>query len=88
MTEINPALPKAEYIERKFDKFVLALQPIASTKHTRDIPTIREYFIKLTPDKIQNWLVITRQELLDLTIPELVAKYTALKHKKEKEYGM
>lgn len=88
MTEINPALPKAEYIERKFDEFVLALKPIASQKHTRDVPATREYFIKLTPNRIRNWLQITKQELVDLSIADLVLKYTALRHKKEREYGM
>lgn len=88
LAEVSRALPKAEYIEKKFDEFVLTLKPIASQKHTRDIPAIREYFIKLTPDKIQNWCEITKQELLELTIPELLLKYTALKHEKEREYGM
>lgn len=43
MTTITPeiidileAQPIPEYIEKKFDAFVLALQPIANTKHTRE----------------------------------------------------
>ena len=75
-------------IEEKFDDFVLALQPFADAKHTRELTNEREYFIKLTPHNIQNWWQITKQELLDLTVPELVVKYTALKHEKEREYGM
>lgn len=85
---INPALPKAEYIERKFDEFVLALKSFADAKHTRELTNEREYFIKITPRNIQNWCEITKQELLDLSIPELVAKYTAFEHEKEREYGV
>lgn len=88
MTEINPALPIAEYIERKFDAFVLALQPIASQKYTRELPNEREYFIKLTPDKIQDWCQVAKKDLLLLSTLELVAKYTGIKHEKEREYGM
>jgi len=91
MTTITPeiidileAQPISEYIEKKFDAFVLALQSIANTKHTRELTNEREYFIKLTPNKIQNWCQITKQELLDLSILELVDKYTAIKYRKNK----
>ena len=84
----NPALPKAEYIERKFDELVLALQPVSSHKQTSAITKERIYFVKLTPTKINNWSEVSKQNLMDLSIPELILKYTALKHEKEREYGM
>lgn len=72
-------------MDDKFDEFILVLNPIESRKCTRGRMSNAEYWIKLT---IQNWCIVPSQDLVMLSVPELVDKYTAIRNKKEKEYGM
>lgn len=72
----------------KFGEFVLAFKPIESRKCARARISKQEYWIKLTSHTIQNWCVVPKQDLVMLSVPELVDKYTAIRNKKEKEYGM
>lgn len=75
-------------IEEKFDKFVLALQPLDSNKYFSELTGVRWFSVKLTSQNISNWCSVSKQELRELTIPDLVVKYTEIKHEKEREYGM
>lgn len=76
-----------DLLDYNFNNFVELLNPIDSRIHVLK-SGYKEYWVKLTSNKICNWCYVNREDLRLMSIQELVDKYTHIKDEKQKELGM